>query len=168
MELVFGDMNLKQLTLYLDDILIFLATFEEHLQRLVKYPNDRNRMDLNLRERNVSFSKTKVSHLGHVVRLAGVAVDPSKMERIVAWTTPSSPSELRSFLGMASYYSRFKPGFAKIAAPLHSLTGQDLKREAWMEACSSIEVGLVFRGRRSFLYTEETVIDNTSTRRSEV
>ncbi|PIK57859.1 putative transposon Ty3-I Gag-Pol polyprotein, partial [Apostichopus japonicus] len=72
--------------------------------------------DLNLSER-------EVKHLGHVVNADGVSVDPDKVDRIVNWPVPTNISELSSFLGLASYYRRFVPDFAKLASPLHAIAG---------------------------------------------
>ncbi len=68
-----------------------------------------------------AFFQREVKYLGHIVSSQGVATDPSKVEVVAQWRTPTSVSELRSFLGFASYYRRFEEGFAKLAAPLHKL-----------------------------------------------
>ena len=70
------------------------------------------------------FCQRQVTYLGHVVSSAGVAVDPDKVARIRNWPTPANVSELRSFLGLASYYRRYVAGFAKLANPWHALTGK--------------------------------------------
>ena len=75
----------------------------------------------------------------------GVSTDPNKVEAVASWPPPSTVTELRSFLGFASYYRRFVEGFAKLAAPLHKLVavleGSKLKigmrtvTESWSEEC---------------------------------
>ena len=85
-----------------------------------------------LREKKLyaKFSKCEfcldaVSFLGHVVYKDGVMVDPSKIETVKNWVRPTNVSEIRSFLGLASYYSRFVKGFSSIASQLTNLTKQN-------------------------------------------
>ena len=68
-----------------------------------------------------SFAQTKLSYLGHVISPAGVGTDPSKIESISSWPTPSSVKELRSFLGLAGYYRRFVRKFGIVSKPLTTL-----------------------------------------------
>lgn len=71
-----------------------------------------------------SFFRREVSYLGHIISDQGVATDPAKTEAVARWPRPSHVSELRSFLGFASYYRRFVDGFAKLAAPLRKLVAK--------------------------------------------
>ena len=66
----------------------------------------------------------EVNYLGHIISREGVATDRGKIEAVAGWPRPNHVSELRSFLGFASYYRRFVQGFAKLAAPLHRLVAQ--------------------------------------------
>jgi len=72
--------------------------------------------------------------LGHVVSAEGVSTDPSKIEAVKDWPVPEDVHEVRSFLGLTSYYTRFVPTFAEIAAPLHALTMKSKKFE-WTTQC---------------------------------
>ena len=72
--------------------------------------------------------------LGHVVPDQGVKVDPRKTEVVKNWTKPLTPTYIRSFLGLTSYYCRFMGGFSSIAAPLKALTKNKAKFE-WTETC---------------------------------
>ncbi|KAI3758179.1 hypothetical protein L6452_05732 [Arctium lappa] len=78
------------------------------------------------------FWLKEVQFLGHVVTRDGVKVDPSKIEAMMNWESPKSPSEIRSFLGLAGYYRRFIQDFSKIASSLTVLTRKNVKFE-WTE-----------------------------------
>ncbi|PIK56109.1 putative transposon Ty3-I Gag-Pol polyprotein [Apostichopus japonicus] len=118
MELIFGDLNLSEVILYLGDILVFSSTFGEHLERLEKVFERLQKYGLKLKGEKCDLFQREVKHLGHVVNADGVSVDPDKVDRIVNWPVPTNISELSSFLGLASYYRRFVPDFAKLASPL--------------------------------------------------
>ena len=106
MELIFGDMNLSKLVLYLDDLLIFSRYMPEHIGRLEKVFQRLRRHGLKLNGKKCQLFQLfqrEVSYLGHMVNEKGVAVDPDKIARIRDWLIPTTQSELRSFLGLASY-----------------------------------------------------------------
>ena len=76
----------------------------------------------------------EVSYLGHVVSREGIRPDPSKTERIKKYPVPEDVSQLRQFLGLASYYRRFVRGFSKIATPLNALLKKDVAFK-WDSSC---------------------------------
>ncbi|XP_024978989.1 uncharacterized protein LOC112516199 [Cynara cardunculus var. scolymus] len=76
---------------------------------------------------NCDFWLNEVQFLGHVVTQDGVKVDPSKIEAMMNWEPPKSPSEIRSFLGLAGYYRRFIQDFSKVASSLAALTRKNVK-----------------------------------------
>ena len=67
-----------------------------------------------------------VAFLGHIVSDAGIAVDTQKIEAVKTWPKPMTPTEVRSFLGLAGYYRRFVEGFSSLSAPLTKLTQKAL------------------------------------------
>ncbi|GKG05999.1 hypothetical protein Tco_0326085, partial [Tanacetum coccineum] len=75
------------------------------------------------------FWLDSVQFLGHVSDNKGVHVDPTKIEAIKKWAAPTTPTEVRQFLGLASYYRRFIEGFSMISKPLTKLTQKDKKYE---------------------------------------
>ncbi|KAM0008028.1 putative nucleotidyltransferase, Ribonuclease H [Helianthus debilis subsp. tardiflorus] len=117
----------KFVIVFIDDILIYSRTKEEHEQHL------RTKLELLKKEKlYAKFSKCefwirKVQFLGHVVNEKGIHVDPSKIEAIKNWEAPKTPTEVRQFLGLAGYYRRFIENFSKIAQPLTTLTQKDKK-----------------------------------------
>ncbi|KAL7827668.1 hypothetical protein SRHO_G00333860 [Serrasalmus rhombeus] len=98
------------------------ATFDEALACLEQVIGAIKAANLRLHPKKCHLLQRKVQFLGHVVSGDGVATDPRKVQSVRHWPTPRDASELRSFLGLASYYQRFIQGFADIAAPLHRLT----------------------------------------------
>ncbi|GKC39764.1 putative reverse transcriptase domain-containing protein [Tanacetum coccineum] len=120
----------KFVTVFIDDILIYSKSEEEHEVHL------KTILDLLKKEKlYAKFSKCKfllkeVQFLGHVVNRDGIHVDPSKVESVKNWKTPELSTEIRSFLGLAGYYRRFIENFSKIAKPLTLLT-QKNKTYVW-------------------------------------
>ena len=80
------------------------------------------------------FWLDRVAFLGHVISAEGFSVDPYKIEAIVNWKPPTNVSEVRSFLGLASYYRKFVERFSKIAIPLTNLLKKDQKFK-WLDTC---------------------------------
>ena len=77
------------------------------------------------------FVRPKVQYLGHVISLDGVSPDPEKVEKVKNYPVPTNPTEVRQFLGLASYYRRFVKDFSRIAKRLYSL----VKMFVWSRAC---------------------------------
>ncbi|XP_035796548.1 retrovirus-related Pol polyprotein from transposon 412 [Amphiprion ocellaris] len=124
MQRIFGDQQCQSLLLYLDDIVVFSSTVAQHLDRLEVVLRRLQQEGLKAKLTKCAFFQREVHYLGHVTSDQGVATDPSKVEVVANWQPPTTISELRSFLGFASYYRRFVEGFAKLAAPLHRLVAE--------------------------------------------
>lgn len=145
MQRIFGDQQYQSLLLYLDDIVVFSSTVEQHLERLRLVLDRLKQQGLKVKLPKCAFFQQEVRYLGHVISNQGVATDPAKIEAVVDWPRPVNVTELRSFLGFASYYRRFVEGFAKLAAPLHRLVGgtkskmrsnsKQAFQEGWTEEC---------------------------------
>ena len=108
---------------YLDDILIFSKTWEEHLKYVKKTLDVLKGEKHYVKLSKCEFGKTSLNYLVHIVRSGELKIDPSKVAIIVNWPKPKSATEVRSFLGATQYWRKFISNFSSIAAPLHALTG---------------------------------------------
>ena len=108
---------------YLDDILVFSKTWEEHLKHVKQTLDVLKKENLYVKLSKCEFGKTSLNYLGHIVGGGELKIDPSKVAVIVDWPKPKSATEVRSFLGAAQYWRKFIANFSLIATPLHALTG---------------------------------------------
>jgi transposase InsO family protein len=122
MELVLKGLQWKSLLVYLDDIILFGSTVEEHLDRLDEVFQRLMKAGLKLKPGKCELLKKEVAFLGHVVNGEGVKPDPSKVSVVKNWPVPKVLRDVRSYLGLCSYYRRFIEGFSTLARPLHRLT----------------------------------------------
>jgi hypothetical protein len=114
---------------FIDDILVYSRSAEEHEQHLRVVLGK-----LRIHQLYAKFWLQKVSFLGHILTVEGVAVDPEKVAAVSEWKQPTSISEIQSFLGLAGYYQRFIEGFSTIARPMMELLKKD-KKFVWTETC---------------------------------
>ena len=143
MNLTLSGVLWSECLVYLDDIIIFGRTFEEHLSHLLSVLGRLREFGLKAKLSKCNFLQKKVLYLGHIISPEGIVTDPSKTQRIMDWPTPCNFKEVQQFLGLASYYRRFIQKFAEIARPLHRLTerGRDFK---WTTECADAFAKLKF------------------------
>ena len=110
------------IVVFIDDILIYSKSIEEHEQHLRLALQTLREQKLYAKLSKCEFWLDHVMFLGHVVSKDGISVDPQKVEAVVNWPRPTNVTEVRSFLGLAGYYRRFVRDFSKIALPLTQLT----------------------------------------------
>lgn len=122
MERCMGDLNRKEVLVFIDDLIVFSKSLEEHEARLVQVLERLRDFGLKLSPEKCRFCQTSVKYLGHIVSESGVKTDPQKVEALKTWPRPENLKELRSFLGFAGYYRRFVQDFSKIVKPLNDLT----------------------------------------------
>ena len=116
MEACFNDKNFEILLIYLDNILIFSKTVKEQLEHLEFVFQRLRQHGLQLKFSKCHFFKKEVRYLGHVISQDGIQTDPDKTKAIQNSKVPTNEKELRSYLGLCSYYRKFDPGISKIGA----------------------------------------------------
>ena len=119
---------------FIDDILVYSRSEEEHEQHLRTVLQVLRDNRLYAKASKCEFWLNEVKFLGHVVSENGIAVDPTKVEAVLDWRQPKTVSEICSFLGLAGYYRRFIQDFSKLAKPTTRLMQKGVKYE-WDEAC---------------------------------
>ena len=122
----------KFVIVFIDDILIYSRSEEEHAGHLRTILGLLKKEQLYAKFSKCDFWIHTVQFLGHMIDRNGIHVDPSKIEAVKNWPTPTTPTEVRQFLGLAGYYRRFIEGFSKIAKSLTELT-QKNKKYVWGE-----------------------------------
>ena len=147
MEIVLAGVARDACFVYIDDIVVFGKTLQDHNDNLVKVLDRLREAGLSLKPKKCRFARQEIEFLGHVVSAKGIATDPRKLEAVIDFPTPVDVKTLRSFLGLASYYRRFIPNFSKVAGALHTLTKKDADF-IWTPECQ-----LAFDGLKRLLTT---------------
>ena len=120
---------------YIDDILVFSRTFEDHLSHLKQVMDRLDRPGLRLKPKKCKFIRERVEYLGHVISKHGIEVDPIKVAAIKDFPQPTNLKSLKSFLGLAPYYRRFIPNFSSVAGSLRLITRKDATPFVWSSSC---------------------------------
>lgn len=134
MGLVLRGLHWSKVLVYLDDIIVIGSNFSEHLENLKEVLSRFRLAGLKVRPDKCQFFSKEVRFLGHVVSNQGVMPDPGNVQKILDWTTPQNASQVRSFLGLCSYYRRFVCNYAQEAEPLHRLTCKNVPF-IWTDKC---------------------------------
>ncbi len=121
---------------FIDDILVYSKNGEEHARHLRLVLDRLREHQLYAKFSKCQFWLKEVSFLGHILSAKGVAVDPSKVQEVLDWKSPTSVTEIRSFLGLAGYYRRFIQDFSKIAKPMTKLLQKEAKF-IWTSDCEA-------------------------------
>jgi hypothetical protein len=133
MNKVFMEYVDKFVMVFIDDILVYSRSEEQHL-RLALQKHRENRLYAKLSK--CEFLMKQVAFLGHVISKGGISVDPSKVQDVLSWNAPMSVGDIQSFLGLDGYYWRCIEGFSKISKPMTELCEKDKKFE-WTSACKA-------------------------------
>ena len=118
MELILAGLSYEVALIYLDDIIIFEKSFEEHLSRLELVLCCIKEAGLKIKGSKCRFFQKRIHFLGHIISKDGVEVDPDKVSAVANMKPPSNSKELRAILGLVGFYRRFIADFGKIAIPV--------------------------------------------------
>ena len=119
---------------YIDNLLIFSCSLEEHLKHLCLVMDRLRQAKLKLKPTKCHFVRHSVEFLGHIITSSGLRPNPKQVAAVQDFPRPQTVHQLRQYLGLTSYYRRFIGRFAKIAAPLYHLTKKEVKWE-WSKEC---------------------------------
>ena len=120
---------------YIDDIMVASKTFEEHLKHLELVLTRLREAKLKVKPTKCNIADHETKFLGFLVSEKGIKVCDSRSDAIKDYPIPTTQKQVRSFLGLASYYRRFINGFSEMAAPLTALTAKAAKGFKWNEIC---------------------------------
>ncbi|XP_073066032.1 uncharacterized protein [Primulina eburnea] len=134
MNRVFKPFLDKFVVVFIDDILVYSSSEEDHKEHLRLTLQKLREKELYAKFKKCEFWLKSVTFLGHIISAAGVSVDPKKVEAIMDWSRPKNVTEIRSFLGLAGYYRKFVERFSSIAIPLTKITQKNSKFQ-WNEEC---------------------------------
>ncbi|MHB1865757.1 MAG: reverse transcriptase/ribonuclease H family protein, partial [Candidatus Saccharimonadales bacterium] len=121
---------------YLDDIVIYTKTFEEHLDALDSLFDRMRKIGLTAKITKCHFCEASLKFLGHVISKDGISVDSDKIKAVTSMRIPQDLHAVRRFLGLTTYYRRFIPSYAKIAEPLFRLLDK-IDEYRWTENCQA-------------------------------
>lgn len=158
METVLDGLKWIHCLVYIDDIIVFGKDFDEAKTNLQLVWQRLREANLKLKPSKSELFQTSVKYLGHVVSAEGLKCDPEKILAVKQWKPPSNVTEIRSFLGFASYYRKFIPQFATIASPLTALTKKTTEF-IWSDQCDEAFRSLITKLTEAPILTYPTTTD---------
>ena len=134
MELALQGLQWINCLIYIDDIIVYVRNFEEHLRRVEGFFERLRNAGLKLKPDKCNMLQTKVVFLGHVVTAQGIRPNPTNIAKIVEWPRPKTAKQIKQLVAMGSYYRKYVKYFATIVRPMVELTKKG-KKFIWGEAC---------------------------------
>lgn len=133
LDSVLGELKYKFVYNYLDDVVIYSKSFEEHLSHVQQVLDKFREAGLTVKPSKVDLARREISFLGHIVSAGGVKVDHERTKSIRQFPPPRNKREVARFIGMINFFRKFLPNFAQMAAPLNQLRrkGESFK---WTES----------------------------------
>jgi hypothetical protein len=114
----------KFVLVFLDDILTYNSSMADHVHHIQEVLDQLREHKIYLKASKCSFAQQSLDYLGHIISGKGVNIDPSKIEAMLKWPTPTSFTELRAFLGLIGYYRIFVRGYSLLTEPMTNLLRQ--------------------------------------------
>lgn len=150
-------------TAYLDDILIYSTSLEEHREHVRKVLQRLKEAGLYMKAEKCEFHQTEVEYLGMIISVQGIKMDTKKIATITEWPTPTSVRDVQSFLGFANFYRRFIKDYSRVVAPLTRLTRKNIPFR-WSPQCHDAFNKLKSRFTtapvlRHFDYDKEAIVE---------
>jgi len=125
MDLVLKDLIGDELHVFIDDVIIFSETAEEHAARLEHVLERFDKANLQLHPQKCKIARPQVNYLGYVLSQDGITASPDKVKAVRSYPTPANVKDVRAFLGLASFNRRLVPDFAELSKHLTVLTRKD-------------------------------------------
>ncbi|KAK9874212.1 hypothetical protein WA026_002568 [Henosepilachna vigintioctopunctata] len=136
MEMILKGLTWKTCLVYLDDVMVMGSSFEDHLKNLKEIFCRFRNAHLKLNYKKCCLFQNEVKFLGHTISPAGIHTSEDKIKAVRDWPRPKDKHDVRSFLGLCTYYRRFVDKFADIAKPLHTLTENKINF-SWTRECEA-------------------------------
>lgn len=136
MNEVLRGITFKHAVVYVDDILVYSASLEDHLSHLQEIFTRLREAGLKLKPSKCNFATQKVTYLGHNITKEGIEMEEANLGKVKNYPKPKNVKQVRAFTGLCNYYRRFVKGFADIARPLHNLTKKGASF-IWDEKCET-------------------------------
>ncbi len=127
MDIVLAGLKWSSVLVYIDDILIFSKDFDSHVEHIREVFQRLKAANLTVKPNKCSLAMDSIKFLGHVIDRTGVRTDPDKIKGIQEFPRPQTLTQVRGFIGRASYYRKFIPYFSEIAEPLSRLTKKNVR-----------------------------------------
>ena len=134
MSKAFSDLIFKSVLIYVDDIIVYSDSFDQHLKDLDQVFKRLTQHHLTLKPSKCHFTAKQVDYLGHVISKEGTKPNPNKTAVIDMYPVPKDKTEMRRFMCMSNFYRRFIHNYSKLACPLNHLLKNDTKWE-WSSDC---------------------------------
>ena len=134
MDIVLSGLNFEICLVYIEDVILRSTTPEQHLERLEMVLERLKHVNLKLKPSKCHLMQSEITFLEHCISKDSIATDPAKIQLIKDWPVPINLCQLRGFLGLAGYYTRFVRGYSVTAAPPNHLMKKNQRFE-WSEEC---------------------------------